>query len=154
VIVVAFDPGTKLGWAMRGDSPDSLRSGVVNCAPGRHDSPGVRFVKVKGAVESLLTHAELVVYEDVRRHAAPYAAQIYGGIVAIIQTCCEERGIPFMGAPVGQVKKAATGKGNAKKADMIAAVQERHGLAVEDDNEADAILILDWALGQVSVDPS
>ena len=48
--------------------------------------------------------------------------------------------IPYEGVPVGEIKKHLTGKGNADKVAMIAAVQAL-GYAVTDDNEADAIAL-------------
>ena len=47
--------------------------------------------------------------------------------------------------PVGTIKRFATSKGNADKQAMIAAVRAR-GFEPADDNEADAIAILLWAL--------
>jgi len=47
--------------------------------------------------------------------------------------------------PVGTIKRHATGKGNADKAAMMAAARAR-GFSPADDNEADAIAILLWAL--------
>jgi Holliday junction resolvasome RuvABC endonuclease subunit len=46
---------------------------------------------------------------------------------------------------VGTIKRHATGKGNASKEAMIAAACAR-GYSPADDNEADAIAILHWAL--------
>jgi len=57
----------------------------------------------------------------------------------------ELRGVPYQGVPVGTIKKFLTGKGNANKDAMIAAAQAR-GFSPADDNEADAIAILLWAL--------
>ena len=57
----------------------------------------------------------------------------------------ELRGIPYEGVPVGTIKRHATGKGNAPKQAMIDAVRAK-GFSPEDDNEADAIAILLWAL--------
>ena len=51
----------------------------------------------------------------------------------------------YQGVPVGTIKRHATGKGNAPKAAMIAAAHGR-GFSPADDNEADAIAILFWAL--------
>ena len=51
----------------------------------------------------------------------------------------------WIGVPVGTIKRHATGKGNADKAAMVAAVRAR-GFSPADDNEADAIAILLWAL--------
>ncbi|MCX8006193.1 MAG: hypothetical protein N2688_14785, partial [Burkholderiaceae bacterium] len=50
----------------------------------------------------------------------------------------------YEGVPVGTIKRFATGRGNADKAAMIAAVRAR-GFAPADDNEADAIALLLWA---------
>jgi len=47
--------------------------------------------------------------------------------------------------PVGTIKRHVTGKGNADKQAVIAAVRAR-GFMPADDNEADAIAILLWAL--------
>ena len=46
---------------------------------------------------------------------------------------------------MGTIKKHATGKGNAGKAEIIAAMRAL-GHPVTDDNEADALAILHWAL--------
>jgi hypothetical protein len=57
----------------------------------------------------------------------------------------EQRGIPYQGVPVGTIKRHVTGKGNADKAVVIVAVRAR-GFTPADDNEADAIAILLWAI--------
>ena len=51
----------------------------------------------------------------------------------------------IMEVPVGTIKRHATGKGNAPKEAMIAAARAR-GFSPADDNEADAIAILHWAI--------
>jgi hypothetical protein len=53
----------------------------------------------------------------------------------------ERHAIPYEGVPVGTIKRFATGRGNANKTAMIAAMQAR-GFHPGDDNEADA---LSWA---------
>ena len=53
--------------------------------------------------------------------------------------------VPVVMLSPGEVKKFATGKGNADKAAMIAAARAR-GFSPADDNEADAIAILHWAI--------
>ena len=54
------------------------------------------------------------------------------------------------GVPVGTIKRHATGKGNASKDEMIAAMRAL-GHAVTDDNEADALAILHWAINTQEV---
>jgi len=58
---------------------------------------------------------------------------------------CEHHQIPYEGVPVGTIKKHATGKGNASKDQMIQAMQARNH-SVVDDNEADALALLYWAI--------
>jgi len=53
--------------------------------------------------------------------------------------------VPYQGVPVGTIKRFIAGKGNADKAAVIAAVRGR-GFQPADDNEADAIAILLWAI--------
>ena len=65
--------------------------------------------------------------------------------MASLTSWAELRGIPYEGVPVGTIKRHATGKGNANKAAMIAAAKAR-GFSPADDNEADAIAILHWAI--------
>ena len=75
------------------------------------------------------------------------AAHAYGGFLAHLTAWCEHHRIPYQGVPVGTIKKHATGLGNASKAAMIAAMQAK-GYPVTDDNEADALALLHWALAQ------
>lgn len=69
------------------------------------------------------------------------AAHVYDGMLATLTAWCEAHGIPYRGIPVGTIKRFVTGKGNASKGDVIAAMRAR-GFAVVDDNEADALAIL------------
>lgn len=65
--------------------------------------------------------------------------------MATLTAWAELRGIPYEGVPVGTIKRFATGKGNANKAAMIEAIRQR-GFSPADDNEADALALLLWAL--------
>ena len=86
-----------------------------------------------------------VVFEEVRRHAGVDAAHAYGGFMGQLTAWCEHHQIPYQGIPVGTIKKHATGKGNASKDEMVAAVRAR-GHSPADDNEADAIALLYLAI--------
>ena len=79
------------------------------------------------------------------RHAGTDAAHVYGGLLAVMSSWAELRGVPYQGVPVGTIKRFIAGKGNADKAAVIAAVRDR-GFQPADDNEADAIAILLWAI--------
>ena len=51
------------------------------------------------------------------------AAHVYGGLMATLTAWCEHHNVPYEGVQVGTIKKHATGKGNADKPAMLAAVQ-------------------------------
>jgi hypothetical protein len=65
--------------------------------------------------------------------------------MATLTAWAELRGVPYEGIPVGTIKKHATGRGNADKQAMITAARAK-GFSPVDDNEADAIAILLWAI--------
>jgi Holliday junction resolvasome RuvABC endonuclease subunit len=88
---------------------------------------------------------DAVYFEEVRRHLGVDAAHAYGGFMAHLTAWCEHHQIPYQGVPVGTIKKHATGKGNAGKDEMIAAAKAR-GNAPVDDNEADALALLHYAI--------
>ncbi|WP_149539342.1 crossover junction endodeoxyribonuclease RuvC [Siccirubricoccus phaeus] len=144
--VLALDLGTTVGWALRmGDH--SILSGTQTFRPGRFEGGGMRYLRFTDWLVEVAMRAHgirRVVFEEVRRHAGTDAAHVYGGFLGTLTAWCEEHEIPYQGVPVGTIKRFATGKGNADKAAMIAAVRAR-GFAPADDNEADAIALLLWA---------
>ncbi len=106
--------------------------------------PSIRNVEFKRWLGELLTSGDIseVYFEEVRRHTGVDAAHAYGGFWAHLTAWCEHRNIPYQGMPVGTIKKHATGRGNAGKAAMIAALRLK-GFQPTDDNEADAPVLLD-----------
>ncbi len=143
--VLALDLGTKTGWALR--RPDGLiNSGTQSFKPGRFDGGGMRYLRFTRWLDEINADPiGMIVFEEVRRHAGTDAAHVYGGLMATLTAWAELRGIPYQSAPVGTIKKHATGSGNASKAAMIAAAVAR-GFGPRDDNEADALAILHWAM--------
>jgi len=90
---------------------------------------------------------DAVYFEEVRRHAGVDAAHAYGGFLAHLTAWCEHHQIPYQGVPVGTIKKHATGKGNANKDAMISSARAL-GFDPQDDNEADALALLAFAIAQ------
>ena len=87
----------------------------------------------------------MVVFEEVRRHLGASAAHAFGGYLAHLTAWAEANRIPYQGVPVGTIKRHIAGKGNVDKAAVIAAVKAL-GFDPQDDNEADALALLLWAL--------
>jgi len=150
--ILALDLGTTTGWSLC--SRDGLvSSGSESFKPQRFEGGGMRYLRFKRWLTDIKQCAgdlDLVVLEEVRRHAGVDAAHAYGGFLATLTAWCEHHQIAYQGVPVGTIKKHATGKGNAGKAEMIAAAKAR-GFDPSDDNEADALALLDWALAQGGV---
>lgn len=139
--VLAIDLGTTTGWALR-DGGATI-SGSMLLKGGRFEGGGMRFLRFKSWLAEVHSRSPIKIafYEEVRAHKGTDAAHIYGGLQATLTAFCEEQKIPYEGVPVGVIKKSATGKGNAGKPEMIAAVRKA-GFEPTDDNEADAIALL------------
>ncbi len=94
-----------------------------------------------------LDGVHIVYFEDVKAHAGVLAAHAYGGYLAILEMLCVTRNIPCHPVGVGVIKKYWTGKGNADKEAMINEAKRR-GFNIVDDNHADALALLSYALKQ------
>lgn len=144
--ILAFDLATKCGWAFKEESKRA-KHGTESLENKKWDGAGMRFVKFIKFVHDLLEKykPELVVFEGVRRHRGTDAAHIYGGFMATLQTICESNNVPYTAYGVTEIKKFWTGQGYADKQAMINVATDR-GYNPEDDNAADALAILFFAL--------
>ena len=145
--ILALDLGTTTGWALA-QTDAQITSGSQSFKPQRFEGGGMRFLRFKRwltDIKQCSTDISLIVFEEVRRHAGVDAAHAYGGFMGQLTAWCEHHQIPYEGVPVGTIKKHATGKGNASKEQMIQAMQARYH-SVADDNEADALALLYWAI--------
>lgn len=144
--IVALDLGTKCGWAL--SAANGIRSASTSIAAGAKQLPAQRWLKFRLLLDSLAEHADITAlyFEDVKAHGpGVQAAHVYGGLVAMLELWAYHRNIPLHPVGVGTIKKHWTGKGNAKKPDMVAEAKRR-GFTPRDDNEADALALLDYAL--------
>jgi len=145
--ILALDLGTSTGWALRGHD-GLITSGTASFRPSRYDGGGMRYLRFTNwltEIDRLSGPVAAIYFEEVRRHVGTDAAHIFGGLLAVLTSWGELRGVPYQGVPVGTIKKYATGQGNAPKQAMIDAARAR-GFSPTDDNEADAIAILLWAI--------
>jgi crossover junction endodeoxyribonuclease RuvC len=145
--ILAIDLGTKTGWAVR-SADGQITSGTVEFRNDRWQGGGMRFLRFKQwltEIKQVAGDLDAVFVEEVRRHAGVDASHAYGGFLAHVTAWCEHHGIPYEAVPVGTIKRHATGKGNASKQAVIDAVRAL-GHDPADDNEADALAILHWAL--------
>lgn len=145
--ILSLDLGTTTGWALRTPT-GQIVTGTSFFESNRYSGGGMRFLRFTQWLDELQTaygQISLVWFEEVRAHKGVDAAHVYGGLMGTLTAWCEFHGTPYEGVPVGVIKRHATGKGNASKDDVIAYVQSK-GFKPKDDNEADAIALLHWAV--------
>ena len=150
--ILALDLGTTTGWALR-SSDGTINSGSTSFRPQRFEGGGMRFLRFKrwlAELKDMTGGIHALYFEEVRRHVSTDAAHAYGGFLATLTAWCEHHQIPYQGVPVGTIKKHATGKGNSSKDDVLSAMRAL-GHAPVDDNEADALALLRWAIASQEV---
>ncbi len=146
-IILSLDLGTKTGWAVR-DNSGNIQSGSELFKASKFDSYGVIFLKFKNWLTELkhrYQDIDHIYFEAVRRHLGTDAAHMYGGYMSQLTAWATHHDIPYQGVPVGTIKKHITGKGNASKNEVITAIKAK-GFTPIDDNEADALALLDFVL--------
>lgn len=143
--ILALDLGTTTGYAQV--TSGNVTSGVIGFRAGRFEGGGMRFLRFRNWLSSRLSESSIhaIYFEEVRRHLGVDAAHAYGGYLATLTAWAEYNNIPYTGVGVGTIKKHATGMGNAPKEAMIAAAIKR-GFCPADDNEADALALLFYAI--------
>lgn len=159
--MLAIDPGTNCGYSWidiaqpmpPGLNPLPHQSGIWDLSKNKFDSQGMRFIQLKRCLVEVAP--DFVVFEEVKfRHKSTHAAAMYWGVVAVIQSFCEENGIEYTGVDTSRLKRRATGKGNAGKEAMIDAANDEFAInpPLTNDNIADAMWLLKYGLeafGQV-----
>lgn len=144
--ILALDLGTTTGWASL--IGGIIQSGTVSFRPSRYDGGGMRYLRFQRWLDTLAHDGGglgTIYFEEVRRHVGTDAAHLYGGFLATLTSWCERELVAYQGVPVGTIKRFATGKGNAGKDAVLTAIRLR-GYQPVDDNEADAIALLLWAI--------
>ncbi len=149
--ILALDLGTKTGWAIK--SQNKITSGTIEFKPSRFEGGGMRYLRFQKWLEEVnqLTNGiDLVYFEEVRRHLGVDASHAYGGFMAYLTGWCESKNpkIPYLGIPVKVIKKHITGNGNSKK-EVVGEAVKKLGFNPVDDNEADALALLDLVIKKI-----
>jgi len=146
-VILALDLGQTTGWAVR-NADGVITHGTVQFRPGRHEGGGMPYLRFRAWLQELdetLDGIDCVLFEEVIGHRGAIAAQVFGGFLAHLSAWAEMNKIPYEGVPVATIKRHITGKGNATKEEVIAAVRAK-GFCPVDDNDADALALLDWGI--------
>lgn len=145
-MIVAFDLGMSMGWAVLGDDGGRVESGRLKL-PSKPRA--LRWVDAAKLTQQLLNAwrpARVVFERPVGRNDGGGRATfvVHGGLLAQIEVAAHEIGLlePVALSPA-EWKKAATGNGNASKPAYVAAANERFKLHldIKGEDEAAALLI-------------
>ncbi len=131
--ILSLDIATVTGWKTE------TASGTWNLKPNRGESEGMRVVRFKAKVRELI-QAESITLVAYERAAGLHKASIIvqSEMIGVLKDLCISLGIELAAYSATEIKKFATGKGNANKTAMVQAAQAL-GFNPSDDNEADAI---------------
>jgi Holliday junction resolvasome RuvABC endonuclease subunit len=135
--VLGVDPSlTSTGLCVK--HPDS---GITTCRirPGKYLKGPSRLAYSRREIEQALhEEVELVCYEGYSMGSRNGRMFDIGELGGVLKTLFYERGLPTLIVPPSTLKLFVTGKGNAKKVDMVEAVMHNWGHQVKSDDEADA----------------
>jgi len=149
--ILSLDLATKTGWATFFNH--RISSGVQEFDLRRGESSGLRFLRFRAWLKELKTYCpgkiDLIVYEQAH-HRGGAATQLCVGLVTDVLAFAADIGAETMPVHTATLKKWATGRGNAGKATMKEAARQRGYLPI-DDNEADAALLLEYAMEDLKV---
>lgn len=140
---LAFDLGTKTGWAV-GNKFWLSSSGVINLNErGRFSPRGFSLFQAHvGALIAKYQADDLVIGVE-KPHNGPYfhATHILFGLLGVLEATCQTAGRKLDLYSPATIKKYWTGNGRAGKPEMMKETR-RLGFEPEDHNESDAIALL------------
>lgn len=133
--ILALDVATKTGWCTK------TAHGTWDFSLKRDESAGMRLVRFKAKLREMcaLEEIKLVTFElsqGFHQNAVIVQSELHG----VLKLFCEENKIDYRSFAPSEIKKFATGKGNANKEKMIEAAL-KYGYFGNDDNTADAMHI-------------
>ena len=143
--ILSLDIATHTGWAYF-DGTGIAKGGTWDFSVKRDESSSMKFIRLKSELCKILDDGiDLVVYEAARHGASHMQGALVcqAELQAIVKNWCDENGnIPYRGYRPKEIKKFATGNGNAKKELMIESAKKSFNIKIIDDNHADALWLL------------
>lgn len=134
--ILSLDVATKTGWATKN------AHGLWDLTIKRDESNGMKYLRFRAKLKEVcqLEDINLVTFErssGMHQSSVIHQSELHG----VLKLFCEESNIEYKAYSASEVKKYATGKGNAGKPLMIEAAALNYGYTGGDDNVADALHI-------------
>lgn len=152
-ILLSLDLGTAIGWALS-NKRGRIMSGIAYFPTRCSESGDMRYLRFERWLNEtldVLGEINAVYFGEIHSSLRVEAAHAYAywRFLESLAEWCEEHSIPYKGVPVATIRKFITGKDNAGKAAVIAAVKTL-GHQPEGDYEADALALLYFAREQMT----
>lgn len=139
--ILALDIASVTGWAI-----SRTEYGTWDFKTRKDESMGMKLIRFRSKLNEVneLMNFNLIVYE---RPAGRFKNSIIheAKLIGLVEEWCESKGIAYRSYSATEIKKFATGKGNAGKPLVIKAAKEKLNYTGNDDNEADALWLLELA---------
>jgi len=150
--VLALDMATKTGWAFW--DGQKTTSGIQDFSLKRGDSRGMRYLRFEAwlkSIEALVSPIDLITWEQ-SHHRGGAATEVAHGFKTRLEGFMSQ--LPKHPETTmvhsATIKKHALGTGRGSKEAMVEAAIN-HGWEPEDDNEADALWLLDYVLKDLKI---
>lgn len=147
--VLGLDLGTHTGYAIR-RRDGTIIHGTESFTPRASWTAGQRWLRYRSWLSALIDREQIhaVTFERVVfGHSSASASDVYGGFRALTEMVADSHSCDLSSVSVPTIKKHWTGSGRADKAAMIAEAKRR-GFKPTDDNAADALAILHYAISK------
>ncbi|MFW6272175.1 MAG: hypothetical protein ACOC2U_00130 [bacterium] len=147
MLILATDPASEFGWAI-----SENEYGVWDLRTRKDESMGMKILRLEAKLKELhqMRPFKVLAYErPAGRHAHAIIHQ--AKLIGKLEEWCENNKIAYRSYSAGEIKKFATGKGNAGKPKMIEAARKLYGYQGNNDNEADALHILALAKKDLNI---
>lgn len=155
--ILAIDFATKTGWAYRGEG-DEIVSGVWDFSVRADESNGMRLIRFESKLVEMVSIVDVIAFESVSAGVGVKSSfnvvKLQTKMQAIIERMVESReGVECIGYNLQTIKKYALGerKGKRNKEAMMKAAEGMWAdQEIIDDNQADALWILDLAWSEIN----
>jgi len=136
--VLSMDIASVTGWAISNEI-----YGTWDLKTRKDESMGMKLIRFKAKLREICMaeDPDIIIYErPAGRHANSIIHQ--AKLIAILENFCEENDIDYRAYSAKELKNFATGNGNCGKPAMIQAAKDKYNYEGNDDNEADALHML------------
>lgn len=148
--ILGLDLGTNCGW-----SHTCGESGTFDLRVKKDESSGMKLIRFRSKLEDIRkgVGVDVIVFEQTIVFAKHSGAESQAELQGVLKLWCMDNHVENKSYPISVIKKFATGKGNAKKEQMIEAANRKWNreFTLKDNNQVDALWILELAKSDLSL---